>query len=257
MTRKTSFLTFICIAVRLAFGVKALWLYLGISFRLCRSHPTYTSEGRSESNARTQSTNFKPPAQCRPVPNSPSRTPVTGVGWANASRANPNPNSSCYSASAISGLNSRQTHDLTDSQSYPTKPYGTDQLKLMGRRRTKKIPPPLHPESLPTLPLALLPPPAEDTLASPNSVSSGHTSSTYVSANETQSQTGQARYSYHHQPASPTSTSELRYSYRYRPASPTSSALTKLPVTPYTPLFVQQRACQSPAVDVVRARLII
>jgi len=40
--RKTSLLTFICIAVRLAFGVKALCLYRGVSFRLCRSHPIHT-----------------------------------------------------------------------------------------------------------------------------------------------------------------------------------------------------------------------
>ena len=119
------------------------------------------------------------------------------------------------------------------------KPHGTDQLKLMGRKRTKKIPP-IHPEPLCTLPLALLPPPAEEALASPNSVSTSHASSMYVSANETQSQTGQPPYSYHRQPA-----------------SPASEASTKSPDAPHTPLFVQQRACQSPAVDGVRARVII
>ena len=40
--RQTSLLTFICIAVRLAFGAKALCLYLGVSIRLCRSHPIHT-----------------------------------------------------------------------------------------------------------------------------------------------------------------------------------------------------------------------
>jgi len=168
------------------------------------------------------------------VPNySPPRTPVAGVGWANASRTKSNPNSSRHSASASSGLNSILDGQLNLLCNTPW--YGPVEAK--GEETDQEAPTAIHPEPLFTLPLALLPPPAEDPLVSSNSVSSGHTSSTYVSANETQSQTGQPSYSYRHQPASLTST-----------------ASTKSPVTPGTPLFVQP---QSPAVDGVRARVII
>jgi len=83
--------------------------------------------------------------------------------------------------------------------------------------------------------IALPPSHAEDALSLPNSMSTSHVSSTYVSKNETQSQIGQLPYSYHHQPTSPTST-----------------ASTKLHFTSCTPLLGQQRGvgrCQSLTVN--------
>ena len=122
-----------------------------------------------------------------------------------------------------------ETQDSTDSQIHPSKPHSTGQSKPKGRKRTKKIPPPLHPEPSFALPLPLAPP-AGDTSALPSPDS---TSSKYVSANETLPQTSQPSYPYH-----------------YQPASPTSTASTKSPVTPCTPFFGQQQgtgtgACQS------------
>jgi len=211
---------------------------------------TYTSEGRSKPNARSRSTNFKPPAQ-RPVPScSPPRTPLTVAPTQTQIQV-------AIAQTQVQAQIHAETQDSTGSQIYSAKPHGTDQLKLMGRKRTKKIP---HlyilsrcsrcpwpyscllqkthwPRPTPCPPVMRL------------QCASAHKRDAITN--------GSPPYLYHHQPALPTSTSELRYSYRYRPASPTSSALTKLPVTPYTPLFVQQRACQSPAINGVRARVII
>ena len=183
---------------------------------------TGTSQGSSKPKARSRSTNFKPPAQ-RPVPNySPPRTPVTGV----AQLVGQTPTQTQIQAAMAQVQAHADTQDSTDSQIHPSKPHGTGQSKPKGRKRTKKIPPPLHPEPSFALPLPLAPPGGDTSaLPSPNSMSSK-----YVSANETLPQTSQPTYPYH-----------------YQPASPTSTASTKSPVTPCTPLFGQQQGtCQSP-----------
>jgi len=221
LTRKTSFLH-LCVQLSVSrSGSKRSVLAsasTSASASVTSNTSTSTSQGSSKLKARSRSTNFKPPAQ-RPVPNySPPRTPIAGV--AQLVGQTPTQTQIQAAVAQVQVQAHADTQDSTDSQIHPSKPHGTGQSKPKGRKRTKKIPPPLHPEPSFALPLPLAPPGGDTSaLPSPNS-----TSSKYVSANETPSQTSQPPYPYH-----------------YQPASPTSTASTKSPVTPCTPLFGQQQ----------------
>jgi len=225
LTHKTSFLHLSVLSVQLSVsrsGSKrsvSASASTSVSASVTSNTNTSTSHGSGKPKARSRSTNFKPPAQ-RPVPNySPPTTPIAGV----AQLVGQTPTQTQIQAAIVQVQAHTETQDSTDSQIHPSKPHGTGQSKPKGRKRTKKIPPPLHPEPSFALPLPLAPPGGDTALPSPNSMTTSHVPLKYVSANETPSQTIQPPYPYH-----------------YQPASPTSTASTKSPVTPCTPLFGQQ-----------------